>query len=69
MTPESEVLSVVLRVARALEQAGVEYLLGGSVAASLYGEPRATRDIDIAVQLSRAQVQPLGERPSTWPFR
>lgn len=34
---------------RPLEQAGVEYMISGSVASSIYGEPRATLDIDLAV--------------------
>lgn len=35
-----EVVEVALAVARALEQCGIEYTLGGSVATSLQGEPR-----------------------------
>ena len=59
MTEQEEVVSVVSRVARALEAVDVEYLVGGSVATSLYGEPRATRDVDIAVRLSAEKVAPL----------
>jgi hypothetical protein len=51
VNPEDEVLAVLVRVARALEHAQVEYMVGGSVASSLHGEPRATRDIDFAVRL------------------
>lgn len=36
-------------VAQRLEAAGVEYMISGSVASSLQGEPRATHDIDIVV--------------------
>jgi hypothetical protein len=52
-------LEVALRVARALAAAQVPYVLGGSVATSLQGEPRATRDIDFAVHLIEAQVPTL----------
>jgi hypothetical protein len=34
---------------RPLEQAKVDYMISGSVASSIYGEPRATLDIDLAV--------------------
>jgi hypothetical protein len=36
-------------VARRLEAAGIEYMITGSVASSLQGEPRATHDIDVVV--------------------
>lgn len=50
---------VALRVARAFEALGIEYALGGSVASSMQGEPRATNDIDSAVRLREDQVAPL----------
>lgn len=34
---------------RPLEVAAVEYMISGSVATSIYGEPRSTLDIDLAV--------------------
>jgi hypothetical protein len=49
MNSELEVLRDV--VAR-LEGAGIPYMLTGSVAMSMYAEPRMTRDIDIVVDLS-----------------
>ena len=39
------------RVVAALEQAGVPYMLTGSLASSLQGEPRATHDIDLVIDL------------------
>jgi hypothetical protein len=38
-------LDVALRVAAVLESLGCEYFVGGSLASSLQGEPRATNDI------------------------
>jgi hypothetical protein len=55
-TPRDEVEDVALRVARALDELGIRYLVGGSVASSLLGEPRATNDIDILVDISEGQV-------------
>ncbi|MCL1895799.1 MAG: hypothetical protein FWG03_04555 [Clostridiales bacterium] len=37
----------------ALEKAGCEYMLTGSIVSSMQGEPRATHDIDIVVEVSR----------------
>jgi hypothetical protein len=59
MTP-SEPLNaydIALRVARTLEQLGIAYFLGGSLASSLQGEPRATNDIDLVVDLDTAKVE------------
>jgi hypothetical protein len=41
---------------RPLEAEGFEYLVSGSVATSLLGEPRFTADIDIALFLKAAQI-------------
>jgi hypothetical protein len=54
--PEADLLE--LFVAR-LDQIGVRYLVTGSVAATLYGEPRATHDIDLVVDLSEAGREAL----------
>lgn len=52
-------LDVALSVARALESCGVDYFLGGSMASSLYGQPRLTNDIDFVVLLRPNQVVAL----------
>jgi hypothetical protein len=49
MNSELEVLRDV--IAR-LDGAGIPYMLTGSVAMSVYAEPRMTRDIDIVVELA-----------------
>ncbi|MFZ2492177.1 MAG: hypothetical protein WA208_11880 [Thermoanaerobaculia bacterium] len=51
MTVPPDTTEVAVLVARALEAAGVEYAVGGSLASSAFGEPRATRDIDVAIRL------------------
>ncbi len=53
---EPDILAVALRCAEAFEQAGVGYFLGGSLASSLQGEPRATNDIDFVIELHLPQL-------------
>jgi hypothetical protein len=38
-------------VLEALEAAGVEYLIGGAIAEWAWGEPRATQDLDLVINL------------------
>lgn len=54
-----DVLDVALLVTRALERCGVAYFLGGSLASSIQGEPRATNDIDLVVDLADRDVAPF----------
>jgi hypothetical protein len=48
---QQELLKLV--VAR-LDEAGIEYMLTGSLASSLQGEPRATHDIDLVIAIHTA---------------
>ena len=41
---------------RALEQAGVRYLVAGGLAVNAHGYLRFTRDVDLVLQLARANV-------------
>ena len=56
-----DALEVALVVARALDRAGVAYFVGGSIASSFQGEPRATNDIDFVVDLAPDRIDPLIE--------
>jgi hypothetical protein len=49
------------RVVEALERLDLKYLVTGSIATILYGEPRFTNDIDLVVQLPIDQVAALLE--------
>jgi hypothetical protein len=51
-----DVLDVALLVAKAVDATGGEYFIGGSVASSLQGEPRATNDIDFVVAMLGLRV-------------
>jgi hypothetical protein len=55
----TDVVDLALAVAAAFERSGVPYFLGGSLASSLQGEPRATNDIDFVVEMEEARVAPL----------
>lgn len=44
-------IAVVLLLAEVFDRLGVPYLIGGSVASSILGEPRSTEDVDIFTQL------------------
>ncbi len=50
------VIDLALRVAAALESNGGEYFVGGSLASSLQGEPRATNDIDFVITLPLGKI-------------
>jgi hypothetical protein len=50
---------VTRMVTGALDAAGVRYLVGGSVASALYGEPRSTRDIDLVAAMLPQHVEPF----------
>jgi hypothetical protein len=52
-------LDHVVRIGRLLDSLGVPWVLGGSLASSIVGEPRSTMDIDVAVALDPAVVGDL----------
>jgi len=55
----AEPILAVARLVRALETLRVEYVVGGSLASSIYGEPRATNDVDVVVNLRLEHVPGL----------
>jgi hypothetical protein len=46
--------TLLKRVVEALEGAGIPYLVSGSLASSLQGEPRSTHDIDLVIDVPKA---------------
>lgn len=56
-----EVIGVTLRVTSVLDDLGVAYLVGGSLASSLHGKPRATQDVDLVADLQPRHVSRLVE--------
>lgn len=49
-------------VAHALDELGIRYVIGGSLASGIVGEPRYTADVDMVVELRESQVDPLIEK-------
>jgi hypothetical protein len=54
-------IAVALDVGVRLDQRRIEWLIGGSLASSVHGEPRATQDVDMVVALRPRHVKPLWE--------
>jgi len=59
---ETELLLALGRVVAAFDALGVEYLVGGSMASSVFGEPRQTMDADLVARLYERHAGPLVER-------
>jgi hypothetical protein len=45
------------RITRALDRAGIGYMLTGSFASAYYGAPRSTQDIDLVIEATPEQMQ------------
>jgi hypothetical protein len=57
--PMPDAIRVSLFVTQILEELGVPYLIGGSVASIIHGEPRLTNDIDLVADIREEQVPQL----------
>lgn len=53
---QQELLS---QVTRSLDELGIDYMLTGSCASSIQGEPRSTHDIDLVVALTPSDAEKL----------
>lgn len=56
-----EPIEITLLVIVAFEVLGIRYLIAGSLASAIYGEPRATRDADLLADIRPEHVEPLYE--------
>jgi hypothetical protein len=50
-------IDIIRDVSRKFEQAGIRYMLTGSMAMNYYAQPRMTRDIDVVVWFSGRNVE------------
>lgn len=65
MVSPEEALKVVLEVTRPLDELGVPYAVGGSLASSMHGIPRTTQDADLVADLRPMHVQPFVDAVSS----
>ncbi|MGE5360831.1 MAG: hypothetical protein ACM3NQ_17580 [Bacteroidales bacterium] len=59
MTPTIDPIETALLVVRTLDALGIPNTIGGSIASSFAGEPRASIDIDIVAALEERHIGPL----------
>ncbi len=52
-------IDVIRDISRKFEEAGIAYMLTGSMAMNYYAQPRMTRDIDVVVALSAGDVEAI----------
>lgn len=50
---------VLLELAQVFDRLRIAYVVGGSAASAVFGEPRATEDVDVVAALEPAHVAPL----------
>jgi hypothetical protein len=55
-------IALATAVAKFLDELRIPYVIGGSVASSLYGEPRSTLDLDMMIDADEKQVAELVAR-------
>ena len=53
----AEPILVVGQIAEVLDRLEVAYIVGGSLASSVYGIPRATQDVDLVADLKQSQAE------------
>jgi len=54
-----EILEITFHVVETFDRLGIPYLVGGSLASSLHGIPRATQDVDLVVRMTHRHVAGL----------
>lgn len=59
-------IAVVAKLTVVLDELGIRYMIGGSLASSLYGIPRATQDVDVVADVTESHVGPLADRLSPY---
>ena len=56
-----ELFEFLVLITERLDRAQIPYMLSGSVALSMYAQPRMTRDVDFVVDIKQAQVDKFVE--------
>ena len=55
----AEPIQITHRIAQELERLEIRYFIGGSLASSLHGIPRATNDVDMVAAITYDHIPPL----------
>src|SRR5712691_6589646 len=53
-------IDIVRDISRRFEQAGIPYMLTGSMAMNYYAQPRMTRDVDVVIAIAPEDVDRVG---------
>lgn len=61
MTAEPDPIRIACSVTAVLDELDVPYVIGGSIASALHGEPRFTKGVDVAAALEPAHVPRLAD--------
>jgi len=56
---QNEAARITLLITQTLEQLGISYAVGGSLASSLHGVMRSTLDVDIVADMKLEHIQPM----------
>lgn len=59
--PIADPIRVINKVAKIFQKYGINYLVGGSLASSLHGIPRATQDVDIVAEFKGKDITKIAE--------
>jgi len=59
MTLAADLQDALEPLAQVLQQLGIRYYIGGSVASSAHGLPRTTQDVDMVLAILPMHIQPL----------
>lgn len=66
ITPDQDQREFNRRLIEMLERLGIEYAVGGSMAAMLYSETRSTRDIDVMLRVDPSALEVVVNEIESW---
>ncbi len=55
----TEPIQITKQITKVLDDLGIPYLVGGSLASSLHGIPRSTHDVDIIANIRQLHILPM----------
>jgi hypothetical protein len=56
---EPDPIKIIHDVTRILSEMGIRFFVSGSIASSMYGEPRSTNDIDLVADISEGDTEAI----------